>query len=144
MTQFIETKVSHEKQFENGKIKNVCTPYLVDAMSFTEAESRIIEEVSPYMTGEFTVSAVRKTNIAEVFDKFEGDKWYNVKVEYITIDDKTGAEKRAPNLYLILAYDFINAYNNFIVAMKNTMADYDIVSISETKIMDVFKYKAEK
>lgn len=139
---YIETKVRFDKMMENGKVKKVTEPYLVDALSFTEAEARIIEEVTPYISGEFTVSAVKKTNIAEIFRDSTGDRWYNCKLAFITIDEKTAQEKRSNSHILVQASDFRNAYENLIDGMKGTMADFEVVSISETPIMDVYAHKA--
>ncbi len=143
MALWIETKVRFDKTMENGTTKKVTEPYLVDALSFTEAETRIIEEVTPYITGDFTVSAVKKSNIAEIFRDETGDKWYRVKVAFITIDEKTAAEKKKASHILVQASDFKNAYDNFIDGMKGTLADFEIVSITETAIMDVYPAKLE-
>lgn len=126
---------------ENGMIKKVNEPYLVDALSFTEAEARIIEEQTPFISGEFSVSAVKRTKISEIFWDDSADKWYLVKVAFITIDEKTAAEKKTTSLILVAGNDFKGAYDNFMEGMKGTMADFDIVSIAETPIMDVYKAK---
>lgn len=143
MALWIETKVRFDKMMENGTVKKVTEPYLVDALSFTEAESRIIEEVTPFISGDFTVSAVKKSNIAEIFRDDSGDKWYKVKVNFITIDEKTAVEKRKASYILVQASDFKGAYDNFIAGMKGTMADYEIAAITETAIMDVYPAKLE-
>lgn len=140
MSNWFECKVRYDRLQENGSVKKVNEPYLVDALSFTEAEARITEEVSPYISGEFSVSAVKRTKIAEVFWQ-GGDRWYLVKVGFITIDEKTAAEKRSNSLILVQASDFKEAFEHFEEGMKGTMADYDILSISETPLMDVYKMK---
>lgn len=132
--------VRFQKIIENGKLKKITEPYLVDAMSFAEAEARIIEEVTPYISGEFTVSVVKPSNITEIF-RNEGDWWYKVVVAFITIDEKSGCEKRANSYMMVQATDFRNALENFLDGMKGTMADFDIISISETKVLDVFDAK---
>ena len=128
---------------ENGTVKKVTEPYLVDALSFTEAEARIIEEVTPFISSDFKVSAVKKTNIAEIFRDDSGDKWYKVKVAFITIDEKSAAEKRKASYILVQASDFKSAYDNFMDGMKGTMADFEIVAITETALMDVYAAKLE-
>lgn len=138
MALWIETKVRYEKMTENGKLKKVTEPYLVDALSVSEAEARITKEMTPLISGEFSVSAAKKDNIAEVFRNDNGDKWYKVVVAFITIDEKTACEKRANSYIIVQAMDFQNALENFLDGMKGTLADFEIVSISETKIMDVF------
>lgn len=122
-------------------MKKVTEPYLVDALSFTEAEARIIDEQTPYISGEFSVSAVKRTKIAEIFWNEEGDKWYLVKVAFITIDERSGVEKRATSQILVQAKDFKNALDSFLEGMKGTMADFEIVGINETPLIDVYKVK---
>lgn len=141
MANWFECKVRYDKIQENGSAKKVTEPYLVDALSFTEAEKRITEEQQPFISGEFSVSAVKRSRIAEVFYNEGGDRWYLVKVAFITIDERTGAEKRAVSQILVQAGGFKSAFENFTEGMKGTMADYEIVSISETPLMDVYKMK---
>ena len=144
MTQWIKTSVHFDKIMQNGAVKKVTEPYLVDALSFAEAEARIIEEVTPFISGDFTVSAVKKSKISEIFRDSSGDKWYLVKVAFITIDEKTAAEKRSVSQILVQANDFANAVENFNDGMKGTLADFEIVSVAETPIMDVFTAKLDK
>lgn len=141
MAQWIEVKVRYEKLTEKGVTVKVTEPFLVDALSCTEAEARIVEEVSPYFIGELNVLSVNKTKISEVFWNADGDKFYKVKVNYITIDEKTGAEKRTATYILVQASDFAGAFSNFKKGMQGSMADYEIEPIAETKIVDVYKYQ---
>lgn len=141
MANWFECKVRYDKIQENGAVKKVNEPYLVDALSFTEAEARIIEEQTPYISGEFSVSAVKRTKISEIFFNEDGDRWYLVKVAFITIDERTGVEKRSATLILVQAADFRDSLEKFVEGMKGTMADYEIVSITETPLMDVYKVK---
>ena len=141
MANWFECKVRYDKLQENGAAKKVNEPYLEDALSFTEAEARITEEQRPFISGEFSVSAVKRTKIAEIFFFEGGDRWYLVKVGFITIDEKTAAEKRSNSLILVQASNFKEAYDNFVKGMAGTMADYEIVSITETPLMDVYKMK---
>ncbi len=140
MSNWFECRVRYDRLQEGGSIKKVNEPYLVDALSFTEAEARVTEEVTPYISGDFSVSAVKRTKIAEVFWQ-GGDRWYLVKVGFITIDEKTAAEKRSTSLILVQASNFKEAFEHFEEGMKGTMADYDILSITETPLMDVYKMK---
>ena len=141
MANWFECKVRYDKLQENGAVKKVTEPYLVDALSFTEAEARIIEEQTPFISGDFSVSAVKRTKISEIFWNEDGDRWYLVKVAFITIDERSGVEKRTATLILVQASDFKGALDNFIEGMKGTMADYEIVSITETPLMDGYKVK---
>ncbi|MDE6040004.1 MAG: DUF4494 domain-containing protein, partial [Muribaculaceae bacterium] len=101
MANWFECKIRYDKAMENGAVKKVTEPYLVDALSFTEAEARITEEMTPYISGDFSVSAVKRTKIAEIFFFDSGDRWYMVKVGFITIDEKTAVEKRSASLILV-------------------------------------------
>ena len=138
MAQWFECKVRYDKLMENGMQKKVNEPYMVDALSFTEAEARIIEEVTPFISGDFSVSAVKRTNISEIFWDDSADKWYHVKVNFITIDEKSAVEKKTTSHILVAATDFNGALDNFMEGMKGTMADFEINTIQETLIMDVY------
>ena len=146
MSQWIKTSVRFQKRMENGTTKRVTDSYLVDALSFAEAEARIINEVTPYISGEFNVSAVKKSNVSEIFrNKIEYEdvqKWYKAKVAFISLDEKTKSEKRTTAVYMVQAPDFHKALENFIEGMKKeTMEDFVIVGIEETSILDVFNEK---
>ena len=138
MALWFECKVRYDKMQENGSVKKVNEPYLVDALTFTEAETRIIEEMKPYISGDFSISAVKKTKIAEIFFNEDGDRYYMAKVNFISLDEKSGAEKKTANFMLVQASDFKDAVHKFEKGMEGTLSDYDLVSLSETMIMDVF------
>jgi hypothetical protein len=138
MALWFECKVRYDRMQENGAVKKVNEPYLVDALSFTEAESRIIEEMTPFISGEFSISAVKKTKISEIFTDESGDRYYMVKVNFITLDEKSGVEKRSASFILVQASDFEGALKTFKTGMQGTLADYEIASIVETPLMDVY------
>lgn len=138
MALWFECKVRYDKMQENGSVKKVNEPYLVDALTFTEAETRIIEEMKPYISGEFSISAVKKTKIAEIFFNEDGDRFYMAKVNFISLDEKSGTEKKVANFMLVQASDFKDAVHKFEKGMEGTMSDFDLVSLAETMIMDVF------
>ena len=144
MSNWFECKVKYDKMMENGLLKSVSEPYLVDALSFTEAEARIIEEMKPYISGEFTVADIKRVKLADIFFDETGDKWYKAKLNYITLDEKSGAEKRTSALMLVQAQDFATALATVTAEMGTTMIDYEVASIAETAIMDVFRYDVEK
>ena len=131
-------KVSYEKMLENGMQKKVTEPYLVDALSFTEAEARIIEEIRPFITGVFTVADIKRAHFSESFFNESGDRFYKVRIYFITMDEKSGAEKRTLAKMLTQASSVKEALDNFEEGMKGTLADYTIMEISEIPIMDVF------
>lgn len=139
MAQWIEVRARYDKMMENGSVKKVTEPYLVDALSCTEAEARVTEELRAYISGDFSVSNVGKTKISEVFGNVSGGRFYKVKVNFITIDEKTASEKRTATYILVQASNFKEAYDNFIDGMKGTMADFEIEAINETKLVDVYR-----
>ena len=143
---WFECKISYEKMMENGVQKKVTEPYLVDALSFTEAEARIIEEMKPYISGEFTVTDIKRARINELFFNENGDRYYKAKTLFITLDEKSGAEKRTAVQMLAQASDIKEAIAVVEEGMKGSMADYEIASVAETLIMDVFPFapKEEK
>lgn len=138
-------KICYEKTLENGMNKKVTEPYLVDALSFTEAEARIIEEMTPYISGEFTVADVTRARYSELFyaEDASADRWYKVKLGFITLDEKSGSEKKTYTNVLVQAADLRDAVKRLDEGMKGTMADYIIVSVAETAIMDVYPYEAD-
>ena len=139
MAQWIEVRARYDKMMENGSVKKVTEPYLADALSCTEAEARVTEELQPFISGDFRISSVVTTKIAEIFWNATGDKFYKVKVNFITLDEKTATEKKTASYILVQASSFKEAYDNFIDGMRGTMADYEIEQICETKIVDVYK-----
>lgn len=140
MNNWFEVKASYEKTMENGMQKKVTEPYLVDALSHAEAEARAIEELKPYISGEFTIASVRRMKLSETFFNEYGDRFYKAKVMFITLDERSGSEKRTAAQILAQASDLKEALSVVEEGMKGTMADYSIVSLTETPIMDVFIY----
>jgi hypothetical protein len=127
----------------DGLQKKVKETNVVDALSFTEAENRFIEEMSSYISGEFDVTAIKIAQYKEVFfnDVDESaDRWYKVRLDFITIDEKTEKEKRQKVTYLFQAGSFEQAKKSVVEVMGGTMIDYEIVKIEETKIWSVFEY----
>lgn len=141
MALWFECKVRFDKMMENGSVKRITEAYLVDALSFTEAEARIIQEQTPYISGDMTIPAIKKTNIAEIFPDNTADKWWLVKFNTITIDEKTAKERRSPVYVMVQADSQQGATDTFNKGMKGTMADYEIEKVAETKIMDVYPAK---
>lgn len=144
MNNWFLCKIRYEKVMENGMEKKVTEPYLVDALSFTEAEARILEEITPFISGEFTVADIKRVNYSELFpcEEESADKWYAGRLAFITLDEKSGNEKKTYTNVLIQAADIRDAMKKLDEGMKGTMADYQSVSLKETEIMDVFIYKS--
>ena len=143
MYNWFECKIKYEKTAEEGKIVKVNETYLLDALSFTEVEARIIEEMKPFISGEFTVANIRRAKINEMFFNENGDRWYRSKVNFVTLDEEKGVEKRTAVAMLVQANDIKEALNGITEGMKGSMADYEIAAITETSIIDVYKYEAE-
>ena len=143
MHNWFETTVKFEKTAEEGKIVKVSQKNLVDALSFTEAEARIIKEMQPFISGEFRVAGIVPKRINEIFYKENGDKWFRAKVNFITIDEEKGVERKSPTTMLVQACDIKEAREGLVEGMKGIMADYEVESITETKIVEVFKYEAK-
>lgn len=140
MAYFIST-VRYDKVMANGLNKTVNEQYLLDAVSFTEAEARTIEELTPYIAGDFKIPRLTKPKVSELFLDETADKFYKVKVAFITIDENTSTEKKTNSFILVQANDFKSAYVRFTERMKGTMADYEIVAITETPIVEFYPAK---
>ncbi len=141
---YFECKVSYEKTMETGLIKKVAEPYLVDALSHSEAEARIIKEMEPYISGDFTLSTVRRANYSEIFFSEDGDKYYKVKIAFIALDENTGAERKIKANMLAQASDIKEAIAVTEAGMKDMLSDYVIEGVSETMLYDVFNYSPDK
>lgn len=141
MSKWFECKVRYDKMMENGAQKKVTEPYLVDALSFTEAEARIIEELTPYISGEFDVASIKRANYSEVVPADDADRWYECKVEFVTLDERTATEKKTASRLLLAANNLHDAMSRFDKTMSGTMADYNALCIKETALMDVYPVK---
>ena len=131
---------------EDGMPKKVVEIYTVDALSFSEAEERIMEEMSSYVSGEIDIVDLKIAQYKEIFfaDSDLADKWYKAKLAFITIDEKTDKEKRSSINYLVNAGTLNGAVKNIDTVMGGTMIDYQTLNVSETNIMDVFEYKQKE
>lgn len=144
--EWFECKIRYEKTQEDGMLKKVTEIYTVDALSFTEAEQRIMEEMSSYISGEFEVADIKKAAYKEIFfsDEEMADRWYRAKLQFITIDEKTEKEKRSNVTYLVNAGTLNGAVGNIDTVMSGTMIDYAIAAVAETQLMDVFEYRKKE
>ena len=142
-TIWFEAKIRYEKMMEDGILKKVTETYVIDALSFGEAEKRILEEMASYVSGEVEVCALKIAPYKEIFfaDSNMADRWYVAKLAFITIDEKTDKEKKTGACYLVNAGNINAAIKNIEEVMAGTMIDYDTLNVSETQILDVFEYK---
>lgn len=143
---WFECKVRYEKTTEDGTQKKVTEQYVVDALSFAEAEQRITEEMSAYISGELDVTDVKTEQYKEVFfmDADIDTRWYKAKLQFITIDEKTEKEKRSNVVYLVEACSLHNALDKIDTMMRGTMIDYVQTNVAETKIMDVLEHTSSQ
>ena len=142
---WFECKIRYEKMMDDGLQKKVTEAYVVDALSFSEAEEKIIEEMSSYISGEFNVTDIKKASYGEIFfsDMDSADKWYKAKLQFITLDEKSGKEKRSTVNYLVQGGSFNDAVKNLDDVMGGTMIDYVITAVNETTLMDVFEHNPQ-
>ena len=140
---WFECKGRYEKTGDDGMPRKVTETYVVDALSFSEAESRILEEMGKYISGELEVCDLKIAQYKEIFfaDNDLADKWYKAKLAFITIDEKTDKEKKTSVFYLVNAGNINSALKNVDELMGSTMIDYQTCNLTETHIMDVFEYK---
>ena len=146
MNRYFECGIRYEKLLENGMQKKVTEQYIVDALSFTEAEQRITKEMGCYINGDFEVVTEKITNYSEVIpsDNAEADRWYKVKINIVTIDERTDKEKKNAVYYLIQAKDIDDARRMTNKFMEGSVLDWDCEAVQETKVMDVFFYAADE
>ena len=146
LNNWFECKVSSDKTMENGLVKRVTDAYVIEALSFTEAEARVIEYIRPYINGEFEVKAVGRKKYSEVFynDNDAADLWFHAKVMFVTLDEKTGEEKYSPSFMLVQADDIREAIKHLDEQMRGTLGDYTIAEMKVTAIMDVVRYASEE
>ena len=143
MAIWFECKIRYDKTMDDGKVKRVTETYMVDAITFTEAERRFLEEVEPFMSGEYEVSDIKKAKIAELMASNDGndDRWFKAKVAFITLDEKTAVEKRTSQTVLVQARDLKTAVQHLEKGMAGTMGDWVLTSMAETPVLDVYPYE---
>ena len=142
ISQWFETKIRYEKTIGDGDIKKVTEVYTVEALSFSEAEAAITKEMEHYIHGEFQVKAITPAVYSEIFfsNDDNDDKWFKAKLSFITLDEKSEKEKRSFITYLVQAKSINTTVKHIDEVMSKTMIDYEIASIVETKIRDVFTH----
>ena len=146
MKDFFECSLRYEKYMDSGVIKKVTDKYLVDALSFTEAESRIISEVGKYVKGDLVVKSIRRTRISEIFfNKTDNTdlRWFVAKIKFIMLDERTQKERITRAQVMVEAESIDDAHENIIKSMKGTLCDYNVESITESAIVEVILYKSE-
>lgn len=142
---WFEVGIRYRKTQEDGSEKAVTERYAVDALSFTEAESAITEKMEAYISGEFKIKSEVQANYGEVWFSYndDDDKWYKAKLSYITIDERTEKEKRTNVTYLVQAKSMHRALKNIDEVIGKSLADYEVVGLQETKVLDVFEHQLQ-
>ncbi len=141
MNTWFESTAKYTKIDETGQEKKVSETYLLDAISFTEAENRIYDELKSMIRGEFVIAKITRTKISEIIPSDNGDRWYKARVAFITVDEENGKEKKVIQNLLVFSDNIKNAFDQIINAMQGMMADFEIIGISESTILEVFPYK---
>lgn len=146
MKEYIESNVKYERAAENGLLKKVTERYIVEALNFSEAEHRLMEEVGCFASGDLQVADMKRVQYMEVFETTDesADKFFKVKISIITLDEESGKERRTAASLLVQASDIPNALERMRESMKGYLLDFDIVNVADTKIMDVYHYQASK
>lgn len=146
VSKYYEVKIQYQEMQEDGKEKKVTEQYVVESLSFTEAEARIIKEMTPYISGEFNVVSEKIAPFNEIFlsDNSTDDKWFVSKVSFITIDEKTEKEKKQTFRYLVQAATSELALDYTKEMFSHGMSDYRIDAVQDTPTLDVFLYEVKK
>lgn len=147
MAKYFECKIRYEKQITDpndkdcGKLKKVNEVYLVDALSYTEAEARIVKEVAQYIKGEYSITNIKQARLAELIFKDDDlcENWFTVKIKITVVDENSGTERLVPETLLVRAEDLSDALKRFKDAFKDSMADYIITSIAASPILEYYK-----
>ncbi|MDX9747433.1 MAG: DUF4494 domain-containing protein [Paludibacter sp.] len=132
--------VKYDNFGDEGNLRVVSETHMVDAISHTEAEARIVEEMRAFINGEFQVVSIKRARISEIFTNDIGGRWYRCKVIFIELDEEKGVQKKIPATMMVQAVDIEDSIQILIEAMKGTMADWELAQVTETKIHEFFKY----
>ncbi|CAG5001787.1 hypothetical protein DYBT9275_02741 [Dyadobacter sp. CECT 9275] len=141
MASWYNAKIRYQKEDEAGSLKTINESYLIDSVSFTEAEARAYKQI---VTGasDFGVISITRMRLADLFIYEEGEKWYKIKVVYFSVDERSGKEKKVVNYMLLNAESVQQAQDRIIEELRNFLIPYEIESVSLTPILEVFPYQA--
>lgn len=137
-------KIKYQREEESGKIKKISEAYLVDAVSYTEAEARIYQELGSIIRGEFEVTAITKSRFVDIFHYDDNDVWYKCKVTYLVADEKSGKEKKIINLMLVTAANVKEAYERIYESLSTMLVPFEVPEISQSPIVEIFPYISEE
>lgn len=139
MNKWYLCKVSYERQADSMGMKKVTECYLVDALSFTEAEARIVKVISPFVSvGELEVVNIRPMRLAEILlGEVVGGKYYRAKVDLTTVDSN-GHERKTGSAMIVQAHNLLEATRRLIAHLDGSLFDYELVSVVELDILEVY------
>ena len=143
MNNWFTVKVKYTKQLENGDFKRVTEPYLLAAMTFTDAEARIYEELGAVIRGEFSVTTISRTDFHDIFHYDDSDTWYKCKITYEGATEDSDKPKKVTQNFLITAHSVKEAYERMQESLSTLMVDFMIPSITVSPIVDIFPYNEE-
>jgi len=143
MNNWFTVKVKYTKQLDNGALKRVSEPYLLAAMTFTDAEARIYEELGQIIRGEFNVVGIARTEIHDIFAYDDADVWYKCKVRYETMDADSEKARKVNQNFLVSAGSVKEAYERIQESLSTLMVDFEIPSIIVSPIVEIFPYAEE-
>jgi len=144
MNTWFKVKVKYTKQLESGSFKRVSEPYLLSAMTFTDAEARIYEELGSFIRGEFSVMGITREDIQDVFQYDDADSWFKCKISYDNIDDDGDKKRTVTQNFLVSAKTVKDSYERIEESLETLMLDYQIISIIASPIIEIFPYKEEE
>ena len=143
MNSWFTVKVKYTKQLENGTFKRVSEPYLLAAMTFTDAEARIYEELGSSIRGEFQVTGIARTDLHDIFQYDDAEQWFKCKVTYDRIDEDGEKAKTISQNFLVSAAHVKEAYERIEESLATLMIDFNVVSIRASPIVEIFPYREE-
>ena len=143
MNTWFKVKVKYTKQLESGSFKRVSEPYLLSAMTFTDAEARIYEELGTFIRGEFSVMGITREDIQDIFQYDDADTWFKCKISYDNIDDEGDKKRTVTQNFLVSAKTVKDSYERIEESLETLMLDYQIISIIASPIVEIFPYKEE-
>ena len=144
MNTWFKVKVKYTKQLESGSFKRVSEPYLLSAMTFTDAEARIYEELGSFIRGEFSVMGITREDIQDIFQYDDADTWFKCKISYDNIDDDGDKKRTVTQNFLVSAKTVKDSYERIEESLETLMLDYQIISIIASPIVEIFPYKEEE
>jgi len=144
MNSWFKVKVKYTKQLESGSFKRVSEPYLLSAMTFTDAEARIYEELGSFIRGEFSVMGITREDIQDIFQYDDADTWFKCKISYDNIDDEGDKKRTVTQNFLVSAKTVKDSYERIEESLATLLIDFQITSIIASPIVEIFPYKEEE